>query len=297
MQMDRGTGYFFIGLLAVLAACSGLEPAPSESEPSSGTGGTGAFLHGEAACGNTAGTSAAGSTSAAGGKSSVPSDFGSGGTSGSSSNGSSGGKASSPSTGGSGGDEPLGGASAGGGGGGDDLETPLGHALLFTEYVEGSSSYKAVEISALEDSSLEGCRVATYFNGATSANGAALEGVLLEGESIVVCSSALAAQGAACSRTAGLTFNGDDAVALECEGVVIDVIGQIGVDPGTAWGTGDVTTADHTLRRRCDAIADSDSTNAFDPSAEWLGFPRDSFEDLGQRDCSSSGAAGAGSEG
>ncbi len=258
MQMDRGRGYFFIGFLAVLAACSGLEPAPSESEPPSGAGGTGAFLHGEAACGNTAGTSGAGSTSAAGGKSSVPSDFGSGGSSGSSSNGSSGGKTSSPSTGGNGGDEPLGGASTGGGGGGGgggEPETPLGHALLFTEYVEGSSSYKAIEISALEDSSLEGCRVATYFNGATSANGAALEGCCSK-ESTVVCSSALAAQGAACSRTAGLTFNGDDAVALECEGVVIDVIGQIGVDPGTAWGTGDVTTADHTLRRRCDVTPD-----------------------------------------
>lgn len=280
-----------MGLLAALAACSGLEPAPSESEPSNGSGGTGAFLHGEAACGNTAGTPAAGSTGAAGGKSSPPSDFGTGGSSGSSSSGSSGGKASTPSSGGTGSDEPLGGASPGGGGG--EPEIPLGHALLFTEYVEGSSSNKAVEISALEDSSLEGCRVATYFNGATSANGAALAGVLLEGESIVICSSALAAEGAVCSRTAGLTFNGDDALALECEGVVIDVIGQIGVDPGTAWGTGDVTTVDHTLRRRCEATADSDPTNAFDPSAEWLGFPKDSFEDLGQRDCSSSGAAGA----
>jgi hypothetical protein len=295
MQQDRGRAYVFTGLLAALAACSGLEPAPSQSEPTSGAGGTGVFLHGEAACGNSAGTSAAGSSAGAtGGTSSLPSDFGSGGSSGSSSSSPDGGKASTSSTGGTGGDEPLGESGAGGAG---EPESPLGHALLFTEYVEGSSSYKAVEISALEDSTLEGCRVATYFNGATSANGAALEGVLLEGESVVVCSSALAEQGAVCSRTAGLTFNGDDAVALECDGVLIDVIGQIGLDPGAAWGAGDVSTVDHTLRRRCDATADSDPTDDFEPSAEWLGFPQDSFEDLGQRDCSGSGAAGAGGEG
>jgi hypothetical protein len=277
-----------MGLLAALAACSGLEPTPSGSESATGVGGTGAFLHGDAACGNTAGTSGAGgSPSAAGGKSSVPSDFGSGGSSGSSSNG---GKGSTSSTGGTGGDEPQ---EAGGAGGSGEQEQPLGHALLITEYVEGSSSYKAIEISALADSSLEGCRVATYFNGGTSANGAALEGVLFEGESTVLCSSALAAQGAVCPRTAGLTFNGDDAVALECEGVVIDVMGQIGVDPGTAWGTGDVSTVDHTLRRRCDAIPDTDPTNAFEPSSGWLGAPKDSFDDLGRRDCASAGAAGA----
>ncbi len=293
MQQERGKGYVFTGLLAALAACSGLEPAPGETESTNGAGGTGVFLHGEAACGNAAGASGAGGAVSSGGKSSPPSDFGSGGFGGSSGSSSNGGKASAGSSGGTGG-VPIDGAGAGGAG---EPEPALGHALLFTEYVEGSSSYKAVEITALEDSSLEGCRVATYFNGATSANGAALDGVLLEGQSTVVCSSALAGQGAHCPRTAGLTFNGDDAVVLECDGVVIDAIGQIGVDPGTAWGSGDVSTVDHTLRRRCDAVPDPDPANAFDPSVEWLGFPKDSFEDLGQRECSDSGAAGSGSEG
>jgi hypothetical protein len=294
MQQERGRSHVFTGLLAALAACSGLEPAPAETESTSGTGGTGVFLHGEAACGNTAGASGAGGATGAGGKSSLPSDFGSGGSGGVAGSSSNGGNGGTGPTSGVGGDEP--GESAGAGGAGDP-EIPLGHVLLFTEYVEGSSSYKAVEITALEDSSLEDCRVATYFNGATSANGAALDGVLLKGESTVVCSSALAGQGAFCPRTAGLTFNGDDAVVLECAGVVIDAIGQIGVDPGTAWGSGDLSTVDHTLRRRCEAGPDPDATDAFDPSFEWLGLPKDSFEDLGQRECTDSGAAGSGSEG
>ena len=32
------------------------------------------------------------------------------------------------------------------------------------------------------------------------------------------------------------TFNGDDAMALSYNGTNIDVIGQIGVDPGSSWG-------------------------------------------------------------
>jgi hypothetical protein len=281
-------------LLAALAACSGLEPAPAEMESTSGAGGAGVFLHGDAACGNTAGASGTGGATSSGGKSSLPSDFGSGGSNGGAGSSSSGGKGSTAPAGGTAGEGPV---EIAGAGGAEDSEVPLGQAFLFTEYVEGSSSYKAIEITALEDSSLEGCRVATYFNGAKSANGAALDGVLLEGESTVVCSSALAGQGAFCPRTAGLTFNGDDAVVLECQGVVIDAIGQIGVDPGTAWGSGDVSTVDHTLRRRCDAVPDPDATDAFDPSDGWLGLPKDSFEDLGQRDCADSGAAGSSSEG
>ena len=34
----------------------------------------------------------------------------------------------------------------------------------------------------------------------------------------------------------GTFFNGDDAVALSYNGVNIDVIGQIGFDPGSSWG-------------------------------------------------------------
>ncbi|MDT9111101.1 hypothetical protein, partial [Escherichia coli] len=45
-------------------------------------------------------------------------------------------------------------------------------------------------------------------------------------------------------------FNGDDAVVLRKGTTTLDVIGQIGVDPGTEWGTGLTSTADNTLRRK-----------------------------------------------
>ena len=77
-------------------------------------------------------------------------------------------------------------------------------------------------------------------------------------------------------------FNGDDAVALLKGGVIIDVIGQIGLDPGTEWGTGLTSTADNTLRRKSTITSgDTNGSNAFDPSLEWDGFAEDTFNGLG----------------
>jgi hypothetical protein len=162
-----------------------------------------------------------------------------------------------------------------------------------TEYVEGSSTYKALEITALEDSTFDGCRLAIYFNGATTASGTTLEGTLDAGQSYVICTSSLAGVINLCDRSAGLTFNGDDAVTLECDGAVIDAIGQVGFDPGSAWGQAEITTLDHTLRRRCDAAEpDANASDAFDPANGWLGFAQDTFADLGQRDCDPAASAG-----
>jgi predicted extracellular nuclease len=172
-------------------------------------------------------------------------------------------------------------ASAGAGG---SLRT---HAVYFSEYVEGSSSYKALELAAREDSTLTGCRLATYFNGATMATGITLEGSLTAGSTYVLCSSGLGpVLETVCARTTNLTFNGDDAVALECDGTVLDVIGQIGVDPGDAWTNGETSTLNQTLRRRCTAsLGDRDGSNAFDPAAEWAALPIDTFDGLGAAEC------------
>jgi hypothetical protein len=163
-------------------------------------------------------------------------------------------------------------------------------SVFFSEYVEGSKKYKALELRASAPSSLDGCRIATYFNGETGAKASALvalSGMLGTDTPLVVCSPDLAALlGPICTMSANLTFNGNDAVALECGGTPLDVIGQIGADPGEAWTSGDASTANATLRRRC-AVARGDSTggDTFDPGVEWLGLPLDEFAGLGQPDC------------
>jgi hypothetical protein len=156
---------------------------------------------------------------------------------------------------------------------------------LFSEYVEGSGSMKALEIYALASSSLEGCELHTYFNGKLEPTRLALHGELERGAVQVLCSSALAtAQPPLCDRSTNLTFNGDDALALSCDGALLDVIGQIGVDPGDAWDVG--ATLDHTLRRRCSvAQGRTDGNQPFQVDAEWLTLGVDTFSDLGKRDC------------
>ena len=158
-------------------------------------------------------------------------------------------------------------------------------ALLFSEYVEGSGSFKALEIYALEASSLEGCELQTYSNGKFEPSRVALHGQLGRGEVQVLCSSSLAtAQPSICDRSTNLNFNGDDALALSCGGHVLDVIGQIGVDPGDSWGVG--ATLDHTLRRRCDVVLGrSDGSTPFEIDAEWLTLGADTFSELGVRNC------------
>jgi hypothetical protein len=195
----------------------------------------------------------------------------------------------------------IGGVASSGGaaGAGGDTDSSAGEAstsnmakdppvLWFSEYVEGSSSNKALEITAPARTLLDGCRVNTYFNGKSEVTVVAtLSGVLEAGQVLTLCTSSLKEKlGATCSQVGNLTFNGDDVVTLSCDGAILDVIGQVGVDPGDAWGSDASTTADHTLRRHCTVTSgDALGSDPFDPSTEWQAFPVDTFDGLGARGC------------
>ena len=171
--------------------------------------------------------------------------------------------------------------------GGGGASGPGEHALLFSEYVEGSAG-KALELRALTTSSLEGCAIVLYSNGATTGKtSAALAGELAADHTYVICSRELAEElDTVCDRKFGVTFSGNDAVTLECDDVVLDAIGQVGVDPGTAWSGSGASTADQTLRRRCSVTrGDTVATDPFDPSLEWQSHPLDDLTGLGTPDC------------
>ena len=161
--------------------------------------------------------------------------------------------------------------------------------LFFSEYVEGSSNNKALEIyngtGASVDLGAGGYNVQMYFNGgATAGLTVNLIGTVPAGDVFVLAqASASAPILAVADQTNGAGwFNGDDAVVLRKGSTIIDVIGQIGVDPGTEWGTGNVSTADNTLRRKASVTAgDPNGSDAFDPSIEWEGFPTNTFDGLG----------------
>ncbi len=161
--------------------------------------------------------------------------------------------------------------------------------LFFSEYIEGSSNNKALEIyngtGAAVNLGAGAYNIQMFFNGSTTATlFFNLTGTVAAGDVYVVAQSAAApailAQ-ADLTNSAGW-FNGDDVVVLRKGATVIDVIGQIGVDPGVEWGTGLESTADNTLRRKAAVVAgDTNSSNAFVPADEWSGFATDTLDGLG----------------
>ena len=160
--------------------------------------------------------------------------------------------------------------------------------LFFSEYVEGTSNNKAIEIynptAAAVDLSLYTVRL--YANGGTTAtNSQVLSGSLPAGGVLVLANASATAsfKPAGALTTSGVAnFNGDDALTLEKSGAVVDRFGQLGVDPGAAWTAGAVSTLDQTLRRKATiTVGDHNPTAAFDPSVQWDSFPVDTASGLG----------------
>ena len=157
--------------------------------------------------------------------------------------------------------------------------------LFFSEYVEGGADNKAVEVynAGAASAPLEGCAVLVYRNGAADAPETIdLQGEVAAGAAHVVCHGKLTDKTACSQLDSDLNHNGDDAIALVCNGATLDVIGQIGVDPDEAWGTEQVGTKDMTLRRKCGVRAgDPEGGDPFDPALEWDAFPKDTLDGLG----------------
>ncbi|WP_346837278.1 ExeM/NucH family extracellular endonuclease [Microbulbifer sp. SAOS-129_SWC] len=159
--------------------------------------------------------------------------------------------------------------------------------LIFSEYIEGSSYNKALEIyngtGAPVD--LGDYRVEVYFNGSSAAGTSlTLSGTLADGDVFVLAhSSADSAVLAVADQTyGGSLYNGDDAVALVGPNGFADVIGQIGVDPGSQWGDSSLGTQNQTLiRNSAFTSGRSDGSGSFDPADEWQSTGLDSFADLG----------------
>ena len=159
--------------------------------------------------------------------------------------------------------------------------------LIISEYIEGSSFNKAIELfnGTGSDIDLSGYKLEFFFNGsATAGTTIDLSGTLASGDVYVVADDGadLAILAVTDQTSAASFFNGDDAVVLSQGGTVIDSLGQVGFDPGSEWGTGDTSTQDNTIRRNTAVmIGDTNPDDAFDPAVEWTGFPINTFDDLG----------------
>ncbi len=159
--------------------------------------------------------------------------------------------------------------------------------LFISEYIEGSSFNKAIEIyngtGGAVDLSAGTYTLELYSNGsATVSQSVALSGTIADGDVFVLANSQ--ADPAILDATdlvsnAVINFNGDDALVLRKNGVVIDAFGQIGFDPGSQWAGGG---QDDTLRRNETICAgDTNADDAFDASVEWTTFANNTFDGLG----------------
>jgi hypothetical protein len=164
--------------------------------------------------------------------------------------------------------------------------------LIISEYVEGSSNNKYIEIynGTGSDVDLSNYQLRLYSNGAsTPSSTTTLSGTIASGTCMVYKNSSAVLtlpEGVTAITATAINFNGDDAFALwkiEPAGYV-DIFGSIGQDPGTAWGTSPITTVDKTLRRKSTVltgISDDDTTGFPSLSTEWDSYPTDTADGLG----------------
>jgi len=179
-----------------------------------------------------------------------------------------------------------------------DSAPPTMANLFFSEYIEGSSFNKAIEIFNPSDDpvDLSDYRVEAYFNGNSSAGQTLVMSGNLASQAVYVISHGSAAQDildvADITNNSVANFNGDDALALIYipTETIIDVFGEIGNDPGTGWPVAGINnaTADQTLVRK-PTITQGNPVNlgSFGTSSadsEWIVYPNNTFDYIGSHD-------------
>ena len=170
--------------------------------------------------------------------------------------------------------------------------------IFFSEYLEGTQANGifniAVELynptAATVDATQEEILIEVYLDGsAVPSQGmswGAFSGLVIPpGETYVIAQITADPALLALADDTVLALwplDGNDALVLRRGGAIVDVIGQLGFDPGPGgWGSGDITTVDHTLRRKSFVCADTDGSDPFDPTLEWDSYPIDTFDGFG----------------
>lgn len=156
--------------------------------------------------------------------------------------------------------------------------------LFISEYLEGTSNTKAIEVfnPTNFEVNLEGYMLFLYPNGNTNFNGfAALQGTLPAGGTYVVGSFQAVPEvlSVAQDTSSVANFNGNDAIELRHNDVVIDVIGVVGENPGNAWTFGTQSTENQCLVRKPDVRAGT--TNWVQSTGQWISYDNTDYSHLG----------------
>ncbi len=159
-------------------------------------------------------------------------------------------------------------------------ETTIPSDLIISEYIEGSSFNKAIEIynGTGQAIDLSNYTLELYANGATSSTAKlTLESSLADGATYVIhhtqANDEIKSKGNLANSSV-INFNGDDALVLRKSNQVIDSIGQVGT---RVENLKDVTLVRKSNITTGDKIID----DAFDPAVEWITFPINDASNLG----------------
>ena len=174
-----------------------------------------------------------------------------------------------------------------------EASTDVAADLFFSEYVEGSSNNKYLEIyngtGATVD--LSDYKIELYVNGQSNAKTTEmLSGTLENGKVIVFKHAKAAIYDGKANVSNAINYNGNDAIALFkiSTDAYVDIFGTIGHDPGKAWTKSpydySVTTMDKTLVRKPSVRGGVtvNPKNGFPTlSNEWIPYPVDTADYLG----------------
>ena len=158
--------------------------------------------------------------------------------------------------------------------------------LFFSEYAEGSSNNKYIEIynPTANAVSLSSYTVYQSGNGGSYTNTFTTNATIASGGVYMIAAnqadaSILAVADTAMAYPSIAHFNGDDAMILTYGTDTIDVIGVPGVDPGTSWTVGTGSTANHTLVRM--ASIGAGSTDWTTGATEWDVYAQNTWTYMG----------------
>ena len=175
--------------------------------------------------------------------------------------------------------------------GGDCLGQGCGTHLIISEYVEGAGNNKAVELYNPTGFEADLTRYTLWklSNGGIwpdDATARPLEGTLAPHETFVFCHSKLMESfDGVCHMQSGgnpMNFNGNDALFLTFDGLLVDQLGEAGEAPTGGWYVSGVeqATKDHTLRRASHVTMGSSDWGSAS-SSEWTVVDQDALDDLG----------------
>ncbi len=159
---------------------------------------------------------------------------------------------------------------------------------FFSEYIEGSSNNKGFEIYNPTQANLDLGPYKVYLsgNGGSFTNEFDLSGTIASGDVYVITTdqadpTMLAIADTSLSFPSVAHFNGDDALFLvdTVIGDTLDIIGIIGVDPGSSWTVGAGSTENHTLVRN--ASITNGQTDWTIGATEWTVNPSNTFSFFG----------------